>query len=619
MNQALGKKAPDAPAQPYPTMPGPRTTERPTAYADRIGEWCIRQKSDRERKDHGLFLTPAPVADFMAGRITSEAQEARVLDPAAGVGILCCAAVQALVSRRPKPGVVELVAYEIDVDLLAPLRAVLDHLADWCRTRYGVTVSVHIEAADFIMANAGALRPRGLFPGRTETDNFGVVIANPPYFKIGKDDPRAAAASEVVHGQPNIYALFMAVGASLLRQHGDFVFITPRSFASGPYFRQFRTVFFDMIRPTGVHVFGSRRHAFRRDAVLQENVIVSGVRQDRWHGNRSAMPLAISSSFGVDDIHKPSVREVSAEKVLDLASVDKVLRLPVCDDDEEALALVDSWPSSLAEQGLNISTGPVVPFRATELIAGEGNVPASHVPLLWMNHVRAMKATWPLDRHKPEYIARTAKALLVPEQQLRAHPALQRQGRTAPVDGRPLYRRRFRRAGNRAGEPSQLRSPARRPTLGGRGLGSGGALQQPPPRHQVPSGQRQHPGKRHRTARHAASRARDDRRTRPADKVPCGPYGRAGCACHQGELPARAKGGGRWLTSEKHGRSSKPWACRRPQHNQMAGMTLIALCGRTSASLPTSRVPSLSSMPRIRALSRVATITVSYMLLIANV
>ena len=80
------------------TMPGPRTTERPTAYADRIGEWCIRQKSDRERKDHGLFLTPAPVAEFMAGRITSEAQETRILDPAAGAGILCCAAVQALVS-----------------------------------------------------------------------------------------------------------------------------------------------------------------------------------------------------------------------------------------------------------------------------------------------------------------------------------------------------------------------------------------------------------------------------------------------------------------------------------------------------------------------------------------
>ena len=532
LSQGLGKHAAAAPAQAYRTMPGPRTTEPPTAYADRIGEWCIRQKSDRERKDHGLFLTPAPVAEFMAGRITSEAHETRVLDPAAGVGILCCAAVQALASRRPKPGVVELVAYEIDEDLLAPLRAVLDHLADWCRTRHGVTVSVHIEAADFIMANPGALRPRGLFPRRTETENFDVVIANPPYFKIGKDDPRAAAASEVVHGQPNIYALFMAVGASLLRQRGDFVFITPRSFASGPYFRQFRTVFFDMIRPTGVHVFGSRRDAFRRDAVLQENVIVSGVRQDRWHGNRGTMPLAISSSFGVDDIHKPSVREVSAEKVLDLASVDKVLRLPVCDDDEEALALVDSWPSSLAEQGLSISTGPVVPFRATELIAGEGNVPASHVPLLWMNHVRAMKATWPLDRHKPEYIARTAKALLVPSSNYVLIRRFSAKEEPRRLTAAPYIAADFAMAGNRAGEPSQLRSPARRPTLGGRGLGSGGALQQPPPRHLVPSGQRQHPGKRHRTARHAASRARDDRRARPADKVPCGPDGRAGCVTH---------------------------------------------------------------------------------------
>jgi len=92
-----------------------------------------------------------------------------------------------------------------------------------------------------------------------------------------------------------------------------------------------------------------------------------------------------------------------------------VLRLPVCDDDEEALALVDSWPGNLRNLGLHISTGPVVPFRAAELVVKEGQVPASHVPLLWMNHVRAMRTIWPLDRHKPEYIARLgAETLLVP-------------------------------------------------------------------------------------------------------------------------------------------------------------------------------------------------------------
>ena len=396
-------------------MPGPRKGERPTAYADRIGEWYAARRSDRHRKDYGLFLTPVPAADFMAGQITADAQNVRVIDPAAGAGILCCAAVEALVSRWPTPSAIELVAYEFDGDLTASLRAVLDHLSDWCRGRYQVTVALHIEATDFIMANADALRPYGLFPALSEAGSFDVVIANPPYFKIGKHDPRAAAVSEVVHGQPNIYALFMALGAALLRQRGSFVFITPRSFASGPYFRRFRTVFFDMIQPTGIHVFGSRRDAFRRDAVLQENIIISGVRQDRWHKNGTAASLTISSSLGVDDIDESSAREVSADAVLDLDSVDKVLRLPVCDDDEEVLALVDSWPSSLRDLGLNISTGPVVPFRATELVVGEGEVPASHVPLLWMNHVRAMRTTWPLNRHKPEYIARAgAEALLVP-------------------------------------------------------------------------------------------------------------------------------------------------------------------------------------------------------------
>ena len=413
MGEDVGKQPPVAPAPPRWAMPGPRTTERPTAYADRAGEWCIRQKTDRQRKDHGLFLTPAPVADFMAGRITSAAHELRVLDPAAGTGILCCAAVEHLVSRRLKPRVIELVAYEIDRALLPPLRAVLDHLADWCRRRYGVTVSVRIETTDFILANEKLLRPRGLFAGRSAAQLFDVVIANPPYFKIGKDDPRAAAVSEVVHGQPNIYALFMAASAALLRQRGDFVFITPRSFASGPYFRQFRTVFFELIRPTRVHVFGSRRDAFRRDAVLQENVIMCGIRQD--HGRGDSSTVEISSSLGVDDLTESRVREIPAGTVLDLASAQKILRLPVCDDDERALAVVEAWPSSLQALGLRISTGPVVAFRASKLIARQGTVPVSHVPLLWMNHVLAMEATWPLSRHKPEYIARQgAGALLLP-------------------------------------------------------------------------------------------------------------------------------------------------------------------------------------------------------------
>lgn len=170
-----------------------------------------------------------------------------------------------------------------------------------------------------------------------------------------------------------------------------------------------------MLRPSNVHVFGSRRDAFRRDTVLQENIILSGTRDDLWYRRCAAEPISISSSQGVGDIEGLTVRQVDAGAAIGLDTADKVLRLPVCDEDEEALAVVDSWPSSLRDQGLNISTGPVVPFRATEFVTRAGEIPASHVPLLWMNHVRAMRTSWPLGRHKPEFIARAgAEPLLVP-------------------------------------------------------------------------------------------------------------------------------------------------------------------------------------------------------------
>src|SRR5260370_7692778 len=84
----------------------------------------------------------------------------------------------------------------------------------------------------------------------------------------------------VGEGQTNIYALFMAATAALLRKGGQFLFLTPRSFAAGPYFRLFREKFFANVRPVAVHVFGSRRGAFGRDHVLHENIILLVVRDD---------------------------------------------------------------------------------------------------------------------------------------------------------------------------------------------------------------------------------------------------------------------------------------------------------------------------------------------------
>ena len=407
-------EAPASGAAKATAMPVPEAGERPTLYADRVGEWYVRQKSDAHRKAHGLYLTSVAVADFMARRVRASSERMRILDPAAGAGILACAAIEALASRPDGPRAVDLVAHEIDPGLIAPLRAVLGHLADWCRSG-GVELVVRVEASDFVLQNAEALRPLdGATRRHGPERDFDAVISNPPYFKVSKSDPRAVAAACVVHGQPNIYGIFMAVGAAVLRPGGDFVFIVPRSFASGPYFRRFRSVFFGMIRPSEVHVFGSRRDAFSRDEVLQENVVVSGMREDHWHARTPQPDLMVSASRGVADIAAAERRALPMQKALDLSTPDMPLLLPLTDEDDMALELVGEWRDNLHSLGLDISTGPVVPFRATGLVEDDGEVPGSHAPLLWMNHVKPMEVTWPLNRRKPEYIKRVgARALLV--------------------------------------------------------------------------------------------------------------------------------------------------------------------------------------------------------------
>lgn len=51
----------------------------------------------------------------------------------------------------------------------------------------------------------------------------------------------ARASAHAVHDQPDIYALFMASCASLLRPGGGFAFITPHSRTNGVHFRALRS------------------------------------------------------------------------------------------------------------------------------------------------------------------------------------------------------------------------------------------------------------------------------------------------------------------------------------------------------------------------------------------
>ncbi len=403
------------------SIPDHERNETPSSYADRLGKWYATTVSTEHRKSWGQYLTPLPVAEYMARLFSIEGKLLSLLDPGAGSGVLTCAVAEYLATKTGKPTHLRVAAYEADPVLVSLLKSSLAYLKDWLASRK-ISSEAEVMTDDFVVGHSEALSAAlGDNPDLFQTDaraaSFDIVISNPPYFKIPKSDRRAKAASTVIHGQPNIYALFMAVSAAVLKPGGELVFITPRSYSAGPYFRLFRERFFAKMKLEHVHVFASRTDAFKRDAILQENVIIKARREDRGPRRTSRGYVAISSSIGADDLHRSKLKKVRSDLVLDMSSKDKVLHIPTTDEEETVMETVRAWPGSLRAYGFEISTGPVVPFRAVPLLDKTGQVPGNHAPLLWLEHVSAMKIRWPLPgQRKPQYIRITDSSLklLVP-------------------------------------------------------------------------------------------------------------------------------------------------------------------------------------------------------------
>lgn len=345
--------------------------------------------SSEDRKKRGQFFTPPPVARFMAGLLSSFPQHMKVLDPGAGIGTLSAAVCERTLRLR-SPRHVELVLYETDPAVI-PL---LSENMRRCRSALksaGHDLTYEIHAKDFILSNSHAFQQPTLFDERPQLNEFDAVIMNPPYFKIRKDSSYARMMDRFVHGQPNIYALFMALAAEMLRPGGELVAITPRSFCSGLYFRGFRRWFFGRMSLRHIHLFESRKDTFRRAKVLQESVITNTARS-----TKPLNTITVTTSFGADMLQKPYRRQTATSKVIDDTFGNMVIRIPENAEDARIMDVVETWPKRFAEHGLCVSTGPVVLFRSTAFLLDDPNA-RNAAPLLTMHNVRRFETVWPLQ------------------------------------------------------------------------------------------------------------------------------------------------------------------------------------------------------------------------------
>lgn len=352
-------------------------TER---YMERI------PKSDR--KKIGQFFTSKNTAVFMAEMFKENgSRNLDILDPGAGTGILSAALIERLQSSDLDS--IHLVAYENDERIIHTLKSNCSYLIESSE----IPLTVEVVKKNFILDN----------DFDASESRFDLIISNPPYRKIAKDAPESQGMLDVVYGSPNLYFLFMGMSISLLRENGEMVFIVPRSWTSGTYFRRFRKYLVNNVLIDSVHLFGSRNNLFGQDRVLQETMIV---KVSKGRGDPGFVNVSSSSDFSFHDLKEFKVACELAHSFDDNSYV----FTPASQREADVLETINRFEHSLPDLGIRLKTGLTVGFKNDELLS-HSQCPRS-VPIFYPCHFDEGMVRFPAGTEKKQFILNDKESLL---------------------------------------------------------------------------------------------------------------------------------------------------------------------------------------------------------------
>lgn len=339
--------------------------------------------AQKRKSELGQFMTPSSVARFMASLFPpSPLKTCRLLDAGAGMGALSCAFLDRWISNGFGFESVEATAYEIDDTLRDHL---VEHLAGYSR------VTPRIIAGDYIELATGA----GL-----QNQGYTHAILNPPYKKINSRSAHRLALRSVGIETVNLYSAFVALAIGETAPGGQIVAIIPRSFCNGPYYRPFRDFILERAAIRHMHLFDSRKKAFKDDDVLQENIII---RLERG-GQQGPVTITTSTDDSFSDL---ATHEHLFERIVFPDDPERFIHVPTTNE-QSTIELSQAVRSTLAELGIKVSTGPVVDFRLKEHLRSMPTPGA--VPLIYPGHLTPSGTAWPLlNSKKPNAIMRNAE------------------------------------------------------------------------------------------------------------------------------------------------------------------------------------------------------------------
>ena len=349
----------------------------------------------KKRGELGQYLTPLPVAKYMASLFNDTPMDIVLLDPGAGTGSLTAAFIQDMIDRSTLPHSIQANIYELEPLMISYINSTLKKCAA-AGKEMNIEITTSIAQVDFIEWSVDQISAHeGLFL-TGEQPSFTHCIMNPPYKKISSNSKHRSLLRQIGIETGNLYSAFLALSIKLLSPGGELVAIVPRSFCNGPYFKPFRKLLLEHMAICKLHVFDHRDKTFQDDKVLQENIIFHAVK------GQSQGDVFITSCSG-PEFENMTCRTVSFDKVVKPTDPDKFIHIAVNELDQMVVDRISVFSTPLQDTEIEVCTGPVVDFRLRPDIRQQADK-GTH-PLIYPGHFSSNFIKWPKpDGKKPNAI-----------------------------------------------------------------------------------------------------------------------------------------------------------------------------------------------------------------------
>lgn len=309
-------------------------------------EYSIKQEKEY-LKNNSQFFTPYNIALKMINTIDMEQYYNKntlyILEPSAGFGILIVSLINYIIKFNKDTKLKKIVidAYEIEKEISTTLNKNLKLLKHMIESDYNISLEYKVINKNFILHNKD----------KWKSDNinykYDIIISNPPFDKINQSCEEAKIMKNIIHGQPNIYTLFIAMSLKLLKHSGTYVVLSPRNYLNGTYSIKLRSFISNNYSLVHLHSF-ERRTIF--NLVFQE-IIISTYIGKKSNNNNIEISYNGTSSFTtkIDNL-------ISDKKT-------KSLILPKSENELASFKSFSKFKYKLKDINLKVSVGSVVQFR----------------------------------------------------------------------------------------------------------------------------------------------------------------------------------------------------------------------------------------------------------------